>query len=183
MFSTPEPFPTFRQSVGDYVVRCEPSDEVEVSVSAPPGTTVSVDGADPRDIDWRLGDEHRAESLTVVGDPPTAVNPFGGQHDARVVSDGSLAVHDHGSQRGRPRAVRIAIDQAKTAALLEDVRDPGAPSSSCCGSARFPSGNWSLSGVQSRTEQADRDRGTRLQALVTQGGCSRTGPTLFSRAN
>jgi hypothetical protein len=96
-------------------------------------------------IDWKLGGEPRPESLTVVGDPLSAVSTFGGQHDARVLGDGSLTVHDNGTGRNRPpRAVRYAIDEtANTATLLEDVRDPDAPNSFCCGSSRrLPGGNW-----------------------------------------
>jgi hypothetical protein len=93
-------------------------------------------------IDWKLGGEHRAESLAVVGDQNDP--PFSGQHDARVLGDGSLTVHDNGTGRGAPRAVRYAIDEtANTATLLEDVRDPEARSSWCCGSTRrLPGGNW-----------------------------------------
>jgi len=97
------------------------------------------------DIDWKLGGESRPESLRVVGDPLSSDSTFGGQHDARVLADGTLTVHDNGSQRSRPpRAVRYAIDEtANTATLREDVRDPDARSSGCCGSTRrMPGGNW-----------------------------------------
>ena len=40
----PSLFPSFDQSVSDYVVRCQPSNEVQVSVAAPSQTKVSVDG-------------------------------------------------------------------------------------------------------------------------------------------
>jgi hypothetical protein len=96
-------------------------------------------------IDWKLGGDPRPESLTVVDDPLSAVSTFCGQHDPRVLSDESLTVHDNGSRCDRaPRAVRYAIDEtANTATLLEDVRDPEAPSSFCCGSSRrLPGGNW-----------------------------------------
>ena len=96
-------------------------------------------------IDWKLGGEARPESLTVVGDPLSAVSTFCGQHDPRVLADGSLTVHDNGSGCNRPpRAVRFAIDDTShTATLLEDLRDTDAPSSACCGSTRrLPGGNW-----------------------------------------
>jgi hypothetical protein len=96
-------------------------------------------------IDWKLGGEPRAESLTVVGDPLSAVSTLGAQHDARVLADGSLTVHDNGTGYKRPpRAVRYVIDEtANTATLLETVRYTAAWSSGCCGSTRrLPGGNW-----------------------------------------
>jgi arylsulfotransferase ASST/concanavalin A-like lectin/glucanase superfamily protein len=98
-------------------------------------------------IDWKLGGVPRPESLTVVGDPLSAVSTFCGQHDARVLSDGSLTVHDNGTRCNRsPRAVRFAIDTTAnppTATLLEDLTDGDATNSGCCGSARrLPGGDW-----------------------------------------
>ena len=97
-------------------------------------------------IDWKVGGVHRDESLTVIGDDQlSAVSTFCGQHDARALSDGSLTVFDDGSGCDRPaRAVRFAIDgTARTATLLEDVRDPDGARSFCCGSTRrLPGGNW-----------------------------------------
>jgi hypothetical protein len=82
--------------------------------------------------------------LTVIGDPLGA-DPLGGQHDARTLADGTLTVHDNGTNKGRPpRAVRYEIDEtAGTATLLESVSDPDAPAAGCCGSARrSASGSW-----------------------------------------
>ena len=96
-------------------------------------------------VDWKLGGETRPESLTVVGDPLSSLSTFCGQHDARVLADGSLTVHDNGTRCSRPpRAVRFAIDEAaETAMLLEDLRDPDAPDASFGGSTRrLPGGNW-----------------------------------------
>jgi hypothetical protein len=96
-------------------------------------------------IDWRLGGTAVPESLRPVGDPELAAGGFGGQHDARVLPDGTLTVHDNGTRASRPpRAVRYRIDrQARTATLLEDVRDDAAPKSGCCGSARrLAGGDW-----------------------------------------
>jgi hypothetical protein len=96
-------------------------------------------------IDWKLGGTSRPESLVVLGDPLSAVGTFSGQHDARVLGDGSVTVHDNGTARNRPaRAVRFAIDkQVRTATLLENVSNPGGAGSSCCGSARrMPGGDW-----------------------------------------
>jgi hypothetical protein len=96
-------------------------------------------------IDWKLGGTPRPESLEPIGDPDLANGGFAGQHDARILPDGTLTVHDNGSETTRaPRAVRYRIDRReRTATLLEDVRDAAAPSSFCCGSARrLPGGNW-----------------------------------------
>lgn len=97
-------------------------------------------------IDWKLGGTARPESLTVLNDPAfDNGGSFGGQHDARVLADGTLTVADNGSRRDRaPRAVRYEIDpSAKTATLVEKIEDPDATASGCCGSARkLPGGNW-----------------------------------------
>ena len=73
------------------------------------------------------------------------MSTFCGQHDARVLADGSLTVFDDGTGCNRPsRAVRFAIDDTDhTATLLEDVRDSAGAGSGCCGSTRrLPDGDW-----------------------------------------
>jgi Arylsulfotransferase (ASST) len=95
-------------------------------------------------INWKLGGTTTPQSLTFVGDPYGAEN-FAGQHDPRILPDGTLTVHDNGTHRKRaPRAVRYRIDPAaRTATLVEDVRDSEAPGSICCGSARrLSGGDW-----------------------------------------
>jgi hypothetical protein len=95
-------------------------------------------------VRWKLGGSRRPDSLTVLGDPNPG-QPFGAQHDARVMRDGSLTLHDNGTGLGRaPRAARFAIDvEARTATLVESITDPDAPFSRCCGSARrLDNGNW-----------------------------------------
>jgi hypothetical protein len=100
---------------------------------------------------WKLGGVPRPESLTVVGDSVPATDQFRGQHDARVVSDGSVTVHDNGfhpTEQRPARAVRYAIDtSARTATLIEQKNDPGTvPTPLCCGSARkLPGGDWLIS--------------------------------------
>jgi hypothetical protein len=98
-------------------------------------------------IKWKLGGSQRPESLTILND--SGIGPgFGGQHDARILSDGTLTLHDNGTGRGRaPRAVRYLIDPvAQTATLIEQVTDSTAPGSFCCGSARrLPGGDWMMS--------------------------------------
>jgi hypothetical protein len=113
-------------------------------------------------IAWKLGGTQTPESLTPVGDPFGAAL-FGGQHDARMLADGTLTVHDNGSGRGRPpRSVRYALDTAaRTATLLEEVVDVRATTSFCCGSSRrLDGGNWLMSwgGVRSIAELTPQSR-------------------------
>jgi hypothetical protein len=88
-------------------------------------------------IVWKLGGTWTPKSLQVLKDPEGAY-PFGGQHDIRLLPDGTITVHDNNTGLGAPpRAVRYEIDEAKrTATLVEQVTDPVAPSSFCCGSSR-----------------------------------------------
>jgi hypothetical protein len=82
-----------------------------------------------------------------VNDPLAPVE-FRGQHDARILPDGSLTVHENGFHPGStrpPRAVRYVIDTtARTATLVEQMNDPGTVATPlCCGSARkLPGGDW-----------------------------------------
>lgn len=90
----------------------------------------------------KLGGSPRPESLTFVGD---TFGNFSGNHDARIVYDGTLSLHDNGTLAGRaPRAVRYRINPiTHTATLVEQVTDARAPASGCCGSARkLITGNW-----------------------------------------
>jgi Arylsulfotransferase (ASST) len=96
---------------------------------------------------WKLSGSPTAESLTVHNDPVfDAAGHFGGQHDARLDSQGRLSLYDDGSNLGRaPRVVRYFIDAAAhTATLVESHSDPGLVSASfCCGSARqLSGGDW-----------------------------------------
>jgi hypothetical protein len=95
-------------------------------------------------IEWKLGGTHTPQSVKVAGEPDGSL-VFGGQHDARRLSDGSITVHDNrtGTELG-PRAVRFRIDEAaRTAKVIESVVDPGADLSLCCGGVRkLRGGNW-----------------------------------------
>ena len=84
---------------------------------------------------WKLGGTKTPLSLTIVGDPH-GDQPLGGPHDVRQLADGTITIHDNRSGLGQaPRSVRYEIDEAaRTATLLEEVKDPLAPSSNCCGS-------------------------------------------------
>lgn len=103
-------------------------------------------------IIWKLGGTWTPKSLTVKGDPEGAY-PLGGQHDVRLLPGGTateyeITVHDNNTNLpGPPRGVRYKIDEAaKTATLAEQVTDPEAPSSFCCGSARRSAdGSWLFS--------------------------------------
>jgi arylsulfotransferase ASST len=98
-------------------------------------------------IVWKLGGTRTPQSLRILGDR-FAGSDFGGQHTARELADGTVTLHDNGIMRNRPpRAVRYRIDQrARTASLLEEVADPLASTSFCCGSAeKLADGGWLMS--------------------------------------
>jgi hypothetical protein len=98
-------------------------------------------------IDWKLGGTHRPESLRILGDPMRA-HPFGGQHDARVLPDGTVTVFDNATMLDRPpHAVRYRIDVGSgTATLLERVGEDSVRKSQFGGSARrLPGGDWVVS--------------------------------------
>lgn len=99
-------------------------------------------------IEWKLGGSLRVESLGFFGDYISERHgAFGGQHDARVLSDGTVTLYDDGTGKDRaPRAVayRLELDRRR-AVLLDQVTDPSVPRSDCCGSARVtPRGNYVL---------------------------------------
>jgi hypothetical protein len=101
-------------------------------------------------IDWKIGGAPRAESLTVTEDiRPTALGPKGvvlnGQHDVRYWPDGTVSVHDNGTDANRPPfVVRYQIDMSsKTAEVVEEFTDARVAFSACCGSARrISGGHW-----------------------------------------
>jgi hypothetical protein len=95
-------------------------------------------------IAWKLGGTKTPRSLDVTGDPYSY--PFGGQHDARLLPDGTLSVFDNRTYltSGQPRVVQYSINQnAGTATFLRSITDPDVPLSYCCGSARqLPNQDW-----------------------------------------
>lgn len=126
--------------------------------------------AEPGKLDWKLGGTSRAESLVVENDPLGA-DPLGGQHDARILADGSLTIHDNGTRRGRaPRMVRYQLSPGK-ATLLESISDPKAPGSFCCGGGRrLSNGHWAVSwGANSLTAEYD-ESGKPLRRFYWPGG-------------
>jgi hypothetical protein len=112
---------------------------------------------------WKLGGTPRdptlpGTQLTILNDPVfDCGSHFGGQHEARMLADGTVTFHDNGSALPdcnnpgvvrAPRAVRYSINLASgTATLVESVSDPAAaPRSDCCGSAlrlgTAPNSDW-----------------------------------------
>lgn len=103
-------------------------------------------------VDWKLGGTATPERLTILNDG-FGDSAFGGQHDARVLGDGTVTLHDNGTGRDRGvRALRYSIDPlARTATLLEQITDSDPPFSGCCGGVRrLPGGNWVASWGASR---------------------------------
>ncbi|MEA2124165.1 MAG: hypothetical protein QOI80_947, partial [Solirubrobacteraceae bacterium] len=94
---------------------------------------------------WKLGGTRRKESLTIKGDRFDHQN-LGGQHDARLLPDGSVSVHDNGEFRhhGVPRILRFRINTSRrTATLVQELTDKRVGPSYCCGSAeRLSHGHW-----------------------------------------
>jgi hypothetical protein len=98
-------------------------------------------------IVWKLGGIHTSKSLKVLKDPEGSY-PLGGQHDVRLLPDGTISIFDNFTNLGKPpRVVRYRIDEkAKTATLIQSFSDPTATGSPCCGSARMlSSGDWLVS--------------------------------------
>ncbi len=98
-------------------------------------------------ITWKLGGTQTAQSLTVSGDQylDSGGQLFSGQHYARILPDGSITVQDNGSLANRlPRALQFTIDTtAMSATEVEQITDPRAATSFCCGSAiKLPGGDW-----------------------------------------
>ena len=97
---------------------------------------------------WKLGGTPAAQSLSVAGDQYAASNPdalFSGQHQARILPDGTLTVEDNGTQPLRPvRALRFAIDPAtRTATEIAQVTDNRFGTAFCCGGVDLLStGDW-----------------------------------------
>src|SRR4051812_17688202 len=95
-------------------------------------------------VEWKLGGTHTSKSLafTNVSDPANVIT---GQHDARLLPDGTLTVHDNRTLSGEhPRALRFSVDEAaRSATLVEDLTDPLIRYSNCCGGVRrLPGGDW-----------------------------------------
>ena len=98
-------------------------------------------------VEWKLGGTWTPQSLAIEGEPDSSL-VITGAHDARLLPDRTLTLHDNRTLSARrPRAVRFRIDEAaRSAKLVEAITDPATVYSSCCGSARkLPGGNWVMS--------------------------------------
>jgi hypothetical protein len=128
---------------------------------------------------WKLSGTPRPESLVILGDPLLGTV---GQHDARVLPDGTLTIHDNRSNTGgAPRAVRYSLDLvARTATLVETVTDPSVLTSPFTGSARkLPGGDWVMSwgGTNVVTELTSGTPGSIVFRLtLSNGGSYRAQP-------
>lgn len=123
---------------------------------------------------WKLGGTPNPASLSLSGDPQGSY-PFAGNHDVRILPDGTLTLHDNNTGLGLPpRAAHYRIDeQAHTATFLDAVSDPQVPSSFCCGSARMlPNGNWPTSWGGNPIVAEYAPDGTRLFKLDLGNGFS-----------
>ncbi len=133
-------------------IQMEPSDPYHMNDIEPDGdgyvmsfrhlNAVMKVKRDTGEVEWQLGGAPTDRSLAFVGDSRAG---FGGQHDARILPDGTLTLYDNASRTGlRPRVVRYRLDlDARTATLIEEHSDPVATVSLCCGSARkLSGGNW-----------------------------------------
>jgi hypothetical protein len=131
----------------------EPHGDGELLISARATSALYNIDRSSGEILWKLGGTETPQSLDFAGERRTGP-VFGGQHDARVLRDGTVTVYDNALGRGAPpRAVRYRLDtDAGTATLLEDIRDPDIPESIFAGGARrLDGGNWVISwgGVES----------------------------------
>jgi arylsulfotransferase ASST len=120
------------------------SDEVVISTRH----TDAVYGIDRAsgEINWKMGGTPTGKSLQVVGDP--AHKLLGGQHDARIDSQGRLTIFDNSKDRPRlPRVVFYRLDLERGRAIYDgQLNDPEVERSHCCGSAReLPGGGWLVS--------------------------------------
>ena len=125
-------------------------------------------------VEWKLGGTTTPQSLRVTQD--IYGTPFGGQHDVRRLADGTITVHDNGSQLNRPpRAVRFQIKPAaKTATRLESLSDPDISSSVCCGGARkLDSDGWLVAwGANGTIAEYAADKSRIFKLRFTEGGAT-----------
>lgn len=97
-------------------------------------------------ITWKLGGTQTGQSLAFT--PSAYPTNFSGQHDAQLLPNGELTLHDDGTLADRPpRALLISIDTSdKTATIVSQVTDSRATTAPCCGSAiQLPGLDWVIS--------------------------------------
>ncbi len=118
-----------------------------------------------------MGKSLQVESDPVLAAPtPDPDGPLAGQHDARVLPDGDVTIHDNGTHftgaawTGRAPRAGYAIDEtAMRATFVEQSTDPDVGQSLCCGGSRLlPGGNWVTAwGGRQKVSEAPPD-GTRV---------------------
>lgn len=114
---------------GDYLISMRHTDAV-----------YRIDGK-TGNVEWKLGGRRTPKSLNILDDPFGGY-PLGGQHDPRMLPNGTVTVHDNGTDLNRPpRGVRYRI-AGRQARLVDSVKDDLASSSGCCGSARRLGRSW-----------------------------------------
>ena len=122
------------------------------------------------DIDWKLGGVHRAESLAVIDDPLSLLSTFGGQHDARILPDGTLTVFDDGTLRrsahpapSGSRSTRPPVPRpcSKTSEIPPRPRPPAAARPADC-----RAGTGSHRGAQILTSLSSTANGDRVFTLT-----------------
>ena len=125
-------------------------------------------------IVWKLGGIHTSKSLKVLNDPDGSY-PLAGQHDPRVLPDGTISIFDNFTGVNKqPRVVRYRINaKAKTATLVQSFTDRTATRSICCGSARMlPSGDWLVGWGGVKFAGAYNAQGRNIFRLQFPGGFS-----------
>lgn len=139
-----------------------------------------------KEVIWKIGGTSTEKSLEIVNDP-RAPNPLGGQHDARILSDGSISIHDNATGLGRgPRAVqyRLALDEGR-AYMTREQTDNEIPASGCCGSARtLDSGGWLTGwGGTGLTSEFDVDGNRVFRLNFPNIATYRTYPVAYNRVS
>ena len=134
------------------------------------------------DIVWRLGGTTSWASANTTNPPKLVVDANGfdvsqrlmsGQHDARLLPNGDLTLHDNGTMTMRKaRVLRFEINAAAgTAKIVEALSDPAlTKGSACCGSTRrLVNGNWITAwGANSLVSELQSD-GTSIFSLTYPG--------------
>ena len=96
------------------------------------------------EVAWKLGGTRTPKSLALAESEPVE-HLFDGQHDVRVLADGTLTAHDNRTQTAEPpQALRIRLDLARRQArVIERISAVPPLRSDYFGSARrLPGGNW-----------------------------------------
>lgn len=127
-----------------------------------------------KQIVWKLGGTQTPQRLMTIGDPNEGRFLFGGQHNARMLPDGTVTVFDNATGLDRPpRAARYRIDEKSgTAQLLESLPKPKPVRRSAFGGSatRLPGGHWVVSWGGMRYVDELTARGKQALSLTFKGG-------------